>query len=92
MKPCAACRHVDVTTLDRLLLMDGVGAGGKRGPRSLAPVFGLDRRDIARHAKRCLVGERREKLMGRLWTMAEATDPLEAVGAHRRARRGGSSG
>ena len=90
MKPCAACRHMDVVTLDRLLLLDGVGAGGKRGPRSLAPVFGLDRRVIARHAKECLAGERREKLLGRLWTMAEATDPA-AVGAYH-ARRGGSTG
>ena len=90
MKPCPACHHMDATTLDRLLLMDGIGAGGKRGPRSLAPVFGLDRRDVARHAKQCLVGERREKLMGRLWTMAEATAPA-AVGAYH-ARRGGSTG
>lgn len=34
----------------------------KGGRRSLAPVFGLDRRDIATHAKKCLVGERREKV------------------------------
>ncbi len=90
MKPCPACAHMDATTLDRLLLMDGVGAGGKRGPRSLAPAFGLDRRVIARHAKQCLVGERREKLMGKMWAMAEATDPA-AVGAYH-ARRGGSTG
>ena len=90
MKPCPACAHMDATTLDRLLLMGGVGAGGKRGPRSLAPVFGLDRRVIARHAKQCLVGERREKLMGRLWTMAEATDPA-AVEAYRAREAGGAA-
>ena len=67
-KPCPACKHVDALTLDRLLLMDGKGAGGKRGPRSLARDFGLDRRDIARHAKECLRagGARREKVMGGL--------------------------
>ncbi len=92
MKPCAACAHMDATTLDRLLLMDGVGAGGKRGPRSLSPAFGLDRRDIARHANQCLVGERREKLVGKMWAMAEATDPAATLRAAYRARRGGSTG
>ncbi len=91
MKPCPACHHMDATTLDRLLLMDGVGAGGKRGPRSLAPVFGLDRRVIARHANVCLAGERRKKSVAKLWAMAEAADP-EAVGAYRAGRRGGSTG
>ena len=90
MKPCPACRHLDSTTLDRLLLMDGIGAGGKRGPRSLAPAFGLDRRVIARHAKRCLVGERRGKLVGKLWAMAEATAPA-AVEAYRAREAGGAA-
>ena len=38
--------------LDYFELADGTP--GKRGPRSLAPVFGLDRRDIERHATVCL--------------------------------------
>jgi hypothetical protein len=56
---CLVCRHMDVMTLDRFLSMPA-GTPGKRGARSLAPVFGLDRRDIATHEKKCLVGERRE--------------------------------
>ena len=55
---CPACGHMDAKTLDRFLVLPA-GAPGKRGPRSLAPVFGLDRRAVARHEKRCLVGERR---------------------------------
>ena len=77
---CPCCAHMDGVTLDRMLLMDGVGAGGKRGPRSLARDFGLDRRDVARHAKECLTGERREKVMDGLWGMARDIAP-EAVEA-----------
>lgn len=66
---CPVCRHTDVRTLDRFLALPD-GTPGKRGPRSLAPVFGLDRRAIARHEKRCLVGERREKVNQDLQRMA----------------------
>jgi hypothetical protein len=47
--------------MDRFLSLPA-GSPGKRGPRSLAPVFGLDRRDLATHAKKCLVGERRTRV------------------------------
>ena len=82
-KPSPACKHVDALTLDRLLLLPGKGSGGKRGPRSLAPVFGLHRRIIAKHARECLRagGERREKVMDGLWRLAWATDP-KFVEAH----------
>ena len=58
---CEVCQHMDVKTVDRFLVSSD-GTPGKRGPRSLAPVFGLDRRAIARHEKRCLVGGRREEV------------------------------
>ena len=59
--------------------------------QSMARVpFGLDRRVIARHAKRCLVGERRGKLVGKLWAMAEATAPA-AVEAYRAREAGGAA-
>jgi hypothetical protein len=60
-KTCVVCRTLDAVTVNRFLVMDP-RTPGKRGPRSLAPVFGLDRRDIAIHAKKCLVGERRAKV------------------------------
>jgi hypothetical protein len=53
-------------TVDRFLLLPP-GTPGRRGPRSLAKPFGLDRRDIATHAKKCLAeGERREKVLADL--------------------------
>ena len=79
---CPACNHLDALAIDRMLLMDGVGKGARRGPRSLAPLFGLDRRDLARHEKACLTDERREKAMAGLWGMARDIAP-EAVRAHR---------
>ena len=82
-----ACNHADAPTIDRMLLMDGVGKGARRGPRSLAPLFGLDRRDLARHEKACLTDERREKTMAGLWGMARDIAP-EAV----EARLGGGGG
>ena len=36
---------------------------GKRGARSLAPVFGVDRRAIAEHDRSCLTSERRERVL-----------------------------
>jgi hypothetical protein len=62
---CKVCTHMEGYTVDRFLIMPA-GTPGKRGPRSLAPVFGLDRRDVARHERVCLVGERREKDLGDL--------------------------
>jgi hypothetical protein len=58
---CRVCRHMEAKTIDRFLSLPA-GTPGKRGPRSLAPVFGLDRRDIATHAKNCLVRERRARV------------------------------
>ena len=52
---------MEAKTIDRFLSLPA-GTPGKRGPRSLAPVFGLDRRDIATHAKNCLVGEPRARV------------------------------
>jgi hypothetical protein len=52
---------MEAYTVDRFLCLPP-GTPGKRGPRSLAAVFGLDRRDIATHEKKCLVGEKREKV------------------------------
>ena len=63
-KPCAVCKSQEPMTVDRFLVL------GTRGPRSLAKPLGLDRRDIARHAKTCLVGERREKVVDDLMRMA----------------------
>jgi hypothetical protein len=51
--------------VDRFQVMPA-GTPGKRGPRRLAPVIGLDRRDIARYERACLVGERREKVLADL--------------------------
>ena len=72
-KPCPVCSSPEPYTIDKLLVL------GKRGPRSLAPVFGIDRRDIARHEKRCLVGERRAKVEADLLRMA-GRDPDEGGG------------
>jgi hypothetical protein len=58
---CRVCRHMEAKTIDRFLSLPA-GTPGKRGPRSLAPVFGLDRRDLTRHERQCLVGERRQKV------------------------------
>jgi hypothetical protein len=58
---CKVCANMEAYTVDRFLVMPE-GTPGKRGPRSLAPVLGLDRRDIARHERVCLTGERREKV------------------------------
>src|SRR5215210_8725369 len=49
---CPACAHMDARTIDRFLVLPA-GAPGKRGPRSLARDFGLDRRHIAAHEKFC---------------------------------------
>ncbi len=59
---CKVCGHMEAYTVNRFLVM-APGTPGKRGPRSLAPVFGLDRRDIARHERVCLVGERRQRVL-----------------------------
>ena len=63
-EPCKVCSHMESAILDRMLVLPD-GTPGKRGPRSLAPVFGLHRRDIARHEKQCLTGERRERALAR---------------------------
>jgi hypothetical protein len=37
-------------------------------------VFGLDRRDLTKHAKRCLVGERRRRVEADLQKMAAGAE------------------
>ena len=61
---CRVCRSPEPRTVDRFLVL------GTRGPRSLAKPLGLDRRDIAMHRDRCLVGERRAKVEADLRRMA----------------------
>jgi len=56
---------VEAKTIDRFLSLPA-GTLGKRGARSLAPVFGLDRRTIALHEKSCLTDERRERVLAGL--------------------------
>ena len=62
---CPVCGHMEAYAVDRFLVMPH-GTPGKRGPRSLASVFGLDRRALARHERMCLVGEKREKVLADL--------------------------
>ena len=62
---CKVCGSMEAYTVDRFLVIPA-GTPGKRGPRSLAPVFGVDRRDIARHDRVCLVGERRQQVLAGL--------------------------
>jgi len=64
-EPCPICNHVEGWTIDRFLSLPA-GTGGKRGARSLAPVFGVDRRDISAHEKHCLTDERRERVLAGL--------------------------
>lgn len=54
---CKVCEHMEGHIIDRFLALPP-GTPGKRGPRSLARDFGLDRRDIARHERKCLMGGR----------------------------------
>ncbi len=44
---CPVCSHMECYTIDKFLALPS-GTPGRRGPRSLAPVFGLDRRDITK--------------------------------------------
>ena len=53
---CPLCTHMEALTIDRFLSMPA-GMPGKRGPRSLAPVFGVDRRAISKHDRICLTDE-----------------------------------
>ena len=86
---CPACRHVDAATLDRHLLAEQ-GTAWRRSPRSLAPLFGLSRRVIVKHAQRCLVGERRERALAGMWKLAERAAP-EAVARYREREGGGGA-
>ncbi len=56
---------MDAKTIDRFLAMPA-GTPGKRGPRSLAPVFGVDRRAISKHGRLCLTDARREEVLAGL--------------------------
>ncbi|MBA3635964.1 MAG: hypothetical protein H0W57_06040 [Rubrobacteraceae bacterium] len=62
---CPVCSHMDAKTIDRFLSLPA-GTPGKRGPRSLAPVFGVDRRAIAQHDTSCLADKRREQVLADL--------------------------
>lgn len=53
---CKVCEHGERRTIDKFLLLPK-GTPGKRGPRSLARPFGLDRRWIAKHELVCLRGK-----------------------------------
>jgi hypothetical protein len=69
------CSSQEPYSIDRLLVLGG------RGPRSLAPVFGLDRRDIARHERKCLTGQRRQRVEADLMAMVDgAVNDGEADG------------
>ncbi len=48
---------MEAPIIDRFLALDAK-TPGKRGPRSLARDFGLDRRDLAMHERKCLMGGR----------------------------------
>jgi hypothetical protein len=52
---------MDGKIIDRFLPMPA-GMPGKCGPRSLAPVFGVDRRAIAPHDELCLTNAHREQI------------------------------
>lgn len=77
---CPVCSHLESYTIDRFLCMP-VGTPGKRGARSLAPVFGLDRRDIAEHDGSCLTDERRERVLRGLGRMAKPSGVVADEGA-----------
>ena len=66
-KPCPVCKGPEPGTIDRLLLVG-------RAPRWIAPKFGHRRRDVARHEKTCLVGQRRAKVEADLERMAEEAE------------------
>ena len=52
-RECVVCTHMEASIINRFLALPR-SAPGKRGPRSLARDFGLDRREIARHERQCL--------------------------------------
>ncbi len=60
---CPVCRGVEPRTVDRLLLLG-------RGPRFIAPRFGVDRKAVAKHRDLCLVGDRRASVVADLRRMA----------------------
>ncbi len=62
-KGCKVCSGPEPRTVDRLLLLG-------RGFRFIAPIFGVTRADVKRHAERCLVGERRSAAERDLLRMA----------------------
>lgn len=60
---CKVCTGMESETVDRLL---AVGYG----PRFISQRWGHDRRDVARHRDRCLVGSRLESTQAALARMA----------------------
>lgn len=61
---CPVCSGPEPWIVDKLLLLG-------RGPRFVAPRFGVDRRAVARHRDACLVGERRAAVEADLRAMGE---------------------
>jgi hypothetical protein len=58
-------------TVDRLLLVG-------YGPRFIAQRWGIDRKAIAKHRDRCLVGERRAGVEADLRSMASKAEGVSA--------------
>jgi hypothetical protein len=50
---CPVCKHMEGHIISRMLRLP-LGTPGRRGARSLARAFGLDRKDIQRHQRECL--------------------------------------
>lgn len=70
---CRVCKSMEPHTVDRLLLLG-------HGPSFIAQSgLGVKRRDVKAHREKCLVGERREKVIRDLQRMAGASlgDPGE---------------
>ena len=64
------CAHIEAQTIDRFLVLPA-GTPGKRGPRSLAFVFGLDRPAIAKHEKACFTDDRRGEILESVGLISE---------------------
>ena len=67
MTACKVCRGVEPAVVDKLLVWG-------RAPRWIAPKFGHTRRDVARHEKACLVGERRRRVEADLLAIANEAE------------------
>jgi hypothetical protein len=66
--PCPICTGMESETVDRLLLIG-------YGPRFVSARWGHDRKDVARHRDRCLVGGRLESTQAALERMGAGVTP-----------------